>query len=442
MAGMRRATRPHKRKGYWYLVRRVPVTFASHDRRGLVILSTGIRIADDPRGQAAREAVSKLDAGLFRYWADLKAGRDPDADGRYMEAVETARSVGVDYLPAREVARLPVADLVRRLERVDDGGKVEQPKLISGVLGGEQPPPLTLSALRETFERINAVRLASKSERQMRRWRLQRDAAVETFIGVLGGDRPITELTRTDVLALRLHWQDRVVRGEVEVDTGNKGITRVGGMFRAINENLMLGLPPIFEKTSISGGKDNQRVAFRADFVQTKFMANGAFDDLNAEARRIIYLVAETGLRLSEAANLSRETIRFDADVPHVQVRPDGREMKTHQSRRDVPLVGVALMAMRAQPEGFPRYRDKADSLSALVNKALEVRGLRPEPGQSLYSLRHTFEDRLTAVEAPEKVVAALMGHKWHRPRYGLGPSLEQKREWLKRIAFRPPTSV
>jgi integrase len=104
--------------------------------------------------------------------------------------------------------------------------------------------------------------------------------------------------------------------------------------------------------------------------------------------------------------------------------------------------VGVALMAMRAQPEGFPRYRDKADSLSALVNKALEVRGLRPEPGQSLYSLRHTFEDRLTAVEAPEKVVAALMGHKWHRPRYGLGPSLEQKREWLKRIAFRPPTSV
>jgi hypothetical protein len=48
-----------------------------------------------------------------------------------------------------------------------------------------------------------------------------------------------------------------------------------------------------------------------------------------------------------------------------------------------------------------------------------------PIPGQTLYSLRHTFEDRLTAVEAPEKVVAALIGHKWHRPRYGLGPSLE-----------------
>ena len=166
------------------------------------------------------------------------------------------------------------------------------------------------------------------------------------------------------------------------------------------------------------------------------------FAELNAEARRVIYLITETGLRLSEACNLSRATIKLDATVPHIQVRPEGRETKNYQSERDIPLVGVALMAMRKQPDGFPRYRDKADSLSALVNQALEVRALRPEPGQTLYSLRHTFEDRLTAVEAPEKVVAALMGHKWHRPRYGLGPSLAQKRNWLERIAFRPPTAV
>jgi integrase len=176
--------------------------------------------------------------------------------------------------------------------------------------------------------------------------------------------------------------------------------------------------------------------------VRHRSSDEGAFADLNAEARRVIYLVTESGLRLSEACNLSRATIRLDAPVPHIRVQPEGREIKTDQSQRDVPLVGVALKAMREQPEGFPRYRDKADSLSALVNQALEVRGLRPEPGQSLYSLRHTFEDRLTALEAPEKVVASLMGHKWHRPRYGLGPSLEQKREWLNRIAFRAPMTV
>jgi integrase len=73
---------------------------------------------------------------------------------------------------------------------------------------------------------------------------------------------------------------------------------------------------------------------------------------------------------------------------------------------------------------------------SQLVNQAFEARGLRPEPGLTLYSLRHTFEDRLTTIQAPEKVVAMLMGYKWHWPRYGLGPSLGQKREWLNRIAF------
>jgi integrase len=107
-----------------------------------------------------------------------------------------------------------------------------------------------------------------------------------------------------------------------------------------------------------------------------------------------------------------------------------------------MPLVGVALATMRVQPEGFPRYRDNAGTLSATVNKFLAENGLLPGQGQTLYSLRHTFEDRLTAVEAPDKIAAALMGHKYHRPRYGVGPSLTQKAEWLQRIAFKRPSRV
>ena len=228
----------------------------------------------------------------------------------------------------------------------------------------------------------------------------------------------------------------------MQIGTANKCIGHVSTMFRAISESKQLNLPPIFERVRIRGGKDNQRVAFPPVFVQQRILGDGVFDDLNPEARRVIYVIAETGLRLSEAVNLSRETIRLNAAVPHLCVAPEGRHIKTDEPRREIPLVGVALMAMQAQPDGFPRYRDKADVLSALVNKALDARGLRPELGQSLYSLRHTFEDRLTAVDAPDKIIACLMGHKWSRPRYGVGPSLEHKREWLERIAFRPPSTV
>ena len=337
---------------------------------------------------------------------------------------------------------LPVDDILRRIEVLEATKSVEKGPEIAAVLGGAPPPAIMLGTLVDEFEKIICASLAKKSKRQKKKWRVSRESALATFIDVMGGDRPINAVTRVEALAFRSFWQERIVNGEVEIDTANKCIGRVASMFKAIDESRQLGLPNIFDNLRIAGGKDKQRVAFAPDFVQSRILAEGAFVDLNAEARRVIYLVAETGLRLSEACNLSGATIRLDASVPHIQVRPEGREVKTDQSQRDIPLVGVALMAMREQPDGFPRYRDKADSLSALVNQALDVRKLRPEPGQTLYSLRHTFEDRLTAVEAPEKVVAALMGHKWHRPRYGLGPSLEQKRNWLNRIAFRAPKSV
>jgi hypothetical protein len=104
-----------------------------------------------------------------------------------------------------------------------------------------------------------------------------------------------------------------------------------------------------------------------------------------------------------------------------------------------MPLVGPTIELMKQFPEGFPRYRDNEDSLSALVNDYFDLHGMLPSPDHSLYSLRHCFEDRLTAVEAPEKVIAALMGHKWIRPKYGAGPSLEQKQRWLDKVAFTAP---
>lgn len=56
MAPRHQEARPHKRYGYRYLVRRVPRRFAIYDKRNPVMLSTGIRIADDPRALVAGTA--------------------------------------------------------------------------------------------------------------------------------------------------------------------------------------------------------------------------------------------------------------------------------------------------------------------------------------------------------------------------------------------------
>lgn len=434
--------RPHKVRGFWWLVRRVPREFVAFDERRMVRLSTGVRIADDPRGVTAAKVVRRLDAELVQYWKDKRRGRNRDAEIRYEQACQRARSLSLTYMPAPElVSSLPFADILGRFEILARRRTADSAPEVAAVLGGVPAPRLMVADMLDEYEQIVRAALTKKSERQRKKWRASKELALGVFVEVVG-NRSLASLTRTDVMKFRSHWQDRVVEGSIEIGTANKYIGHVSSMYRAIVESRQLDLPAIFDRARISGGKDGQRLAYAPAFVQERFLADGVFADINSEARRIIYLLIETGLRLSEAINLSRATIRLDAPIPHVCVLPDGRDLKTDQSEREIPLVGVALMAMREHTDGFPRYRDKADSLSALVNKALEARALRPQVGHSLYSLRHTFEDRLTAVNAPDKIIACLMGHKWSRPRYGVGPSLELKREWLDRIAFRPPLIV
>lgn len=160
---------------------------------------------------------------------------------------------------------------------------------------------------------------------------------------------------------------------------------------------------------------------------------------LNSEARRTVMLIADTGLRLSEAINLNGTTIHLDCAVPYVEVLPDGRHVKTADSVRQVPLVGTALAAMRLQPGGFPKYVDRGSQFSTEVNKYLTANALRPTPKHTLYSLRHTFKDRLVAAKCQDSMIESLMGHADDHPKYGEGPALGLKLEVLQRIAFRPP---
>jgi integrase len=49
----------------------------------------------------------------------------------------------------------------------------------------------------------------------------------------------------------------------------------------------------------------HQRPPFEISFTQDRILAPGVFDDLNPEARRVIYVMVETRLRPSEIVNLT-----------------------------------------------------------------------------------------------------------------------------------------
>jgi hypothetical protein len=437
MARPREEAKPRKTDGFWHLVRRVPKEFSSIDKRRFVTLTTGIAIVDDPKGVAAQRVVRELDDTLFAFWRERKAGRQTEAAMRYKQALKLSRQVGFPYRPNSELL-VDVHGLVERLEALESRhGPLKKEEALA-VVGAIARPEIMLSEMLEIYKELNVAQMAKRSPAQQRRWEVNRQTALDAFIAVIGGDRAMAKLDYETVMAVNAHVQKRIAAKEIVHDTGNKLIGRVAALWRDINRQKRLNLADCFSGTKIRGGEVGQRAAFPIEHVQDKILAPGMFDSLNDEARDLIYLVAETGMRPSEAVGLLPHHIVLNNKVPYVKIVAEDRVTKTKSAVREVPLVGLALQVMQRHPKGFPRYYDGAASLEALVSKAFRARGLILEDGQCFYSLRHTFENRLQGARAPEKVITFLMGHKWHREKYGKVP-LEEKAYWVDRIKFVSP---
>ena len=161
---------------------------------------------------------------------------------------------------------------------------------------------------------------------------------------------------------------------------------------------------------------------------------------IDDENRWLIAMIADTGMRLSEAVGLLVDDIKLDETTPHITLQKHPwRPLKTASSQRDIPLMGSALRAAeRIVDQGnrfaFPRYcselKCNANSASAALNKWLKHR--LPE-GCVIHSFRHSLRDRLRAVECPSDIIDAIggwttagVGHK-----YGKGHDLSVKQRWM-----------
>lgn len=426
----------HKRRGYWYYIRRVPDHARTVDTRKWINKTTGIRIADDPRGISARARMSDFEIGLETEWADKLAGRDPAPRAAYKRCLAITGAHHLPYLEQSAVERLDNTKFAQRLDIVHADLTHE---VAAAMLGTVRPPAPRLSELVDEYVKLNAASLNKKSANQMKKWRVARDTSIATFIKVIGRDLELTEITRAHVIALRNHWNAQATTAAIKIESANKYVGRVASLFKAVCEAHQIGSGDVFAKITIKGGTTGKRSSLDPKWIQSVLLADGALDGLNPEARAILYIVADTGIRPAEACNLLPARICLNHAIPHIQIRPDGCELKTLHSLRDIPLVGAALLAAKEFPNGFPQYRHKNDSLSAAINKYLRQNFPELEANQSLYSLRHSFKNRLRSVHCGDEMKDALMGHENDKPDYG-EISLQDKLYWLEKIQFRPPS--
>ena len=435
--------------GWYYYYRRVPKRFMHVDDRSYVKFSLH---TDDPNlARKRRDLIAEADdawwAGLAVEAAEnggVSAVTRAVADRRYRAVVARAMAMGFEYHSATDLARdASTVDILARLNFLETraGSPSVAPRTedIVAVIGGQEDVSEDVT-VREAFE-LYVDKIAfddqyNKSDAQKYSWKKTKKTSVDYFVDQMG-DLRLGQIDRSLATKYRNWWQKKVQSGEVTPNTANRHIGNVRSLLKryyAYKGND--GFEDPFRGFFFKGKSEAKRVPFEDEWVRTRILEPGMFDELRLELRVLVYLLIETGARLSELVNLRAENIRLNHKVPHIQIRPEQkRELKTDDSVRDIPLVGVALAAIQACPDGFPYYYDRATLVSANLMKAFRIRKLLPTSQHVIYSFRHAFEDRMLHGELDYGLRCALMGHKNDRPEYGTGGSLEHKRDQLAKIA-------
>lgn len=416
----------------YYYNRRVPEELRDYDPRTLVRQS----LKTDSKAQARRKA-DIFNEHLEAYWQDLINSRQTHCKTKYRQVVKVARQMGFAYKSMSEVAALPLIELLERVLVLKDATPIQ----VDAALGGKDVvavPQITVQDALEKFWDITADKVMNKTDAQKRKWCNPRTKAVNNFIHVVD-NKKLVNITREDIIDFRDWWIIRVQDDDLSPDTANKDFIHLKGVLEAVSEHEKLGLNTehLFRKVKLESRFQQIREPFTDEQIKA-ILESPKLANTHEECRLLLFTMSETGARPSELAGLLPEDIRLKASVPHIAITDrKNRPLKTKHSQREIPLVGYALDWFRAMPNGFEYYRDRVDSLTTAINKFLRDNDLMPSENHSLYSLRHSFQDRILSVDTPDRLQAELMGHRFQRPKYGKGGTLEHKLEYLNKVCLK-----
>lgn len=441
------------RGGFWYYQRFIPTRFSHIDDRGRIRHSMNTSSLDVARVRRDAQVVAD-----DNYWRAL-ALEATDNEGLtettraiqerlYKAASARAQVYGYVYKTVDRLAEEnDTGQILERLKvlKAKSGNKeLPEEKEIDALLGGVGKPQKPIVTVKEAFElyldKISYDDQYNKDEDQLYSWKKTKRTSIGYFLEVIG-NLNMEDITRKQALKYEDWWRNRMRAGKegragVKPNTANRHIGNIRTLytsyFKYIGDEDRLNP---FRNMHFNGATKSSVAAFENDWVRHRVLVPGLFDRLSVDLKVMIYVLIETGARMSEICNLMPEDIRLEEAVPFISIRPrDDRELKTPDSERDIPLVGVALEAMKITPDGFEHYRGKGTLVSANLMKAFRKRDLLPSKNHVIYSFRHAFEKRMQEADVDYALRCTLMGHKNNRPAYGDGGSMEYRRDELLKI--------
>ena len=199
--------------------------------------------------------------------------------------------------------------------------------------------------------------------------------ALNIFIS-LAGDRDVGEYTREDA---KLFIRHLTLRGN-KTATIRRRINSLSAILNYAYAELDLDKRNPFTKLIIRNEGDD--VAKRGTFTNEQL--KGGYDkavNSKSQIKLLMPLLGETGCRLAEIVGLELNDIDMENEL--IQIRPNSiRRLKTRNSKRTLPLVGYAKIAMElalAKSEGkylFPRYVRNGNAMLIML-QLLSINGSR-----------------------------------------------------------------
>ena len=152
------------------------------------------------------------------------------------------------------------------------------------------------------------------------------------------GDRPLDEYSSSDAA----NFRDYLLKKGLTTNSVKRNFATIRSMINLSIQEHGLECRNAFSKVFLPDLDDTKkRKPIPIDNIRQIQRDCMEADD---EARWLVALISDTGMRLSEAAGLHMDDIKLDEEVPHIDLKPHAwRGLKTRGSQRQIPLVAASL---------------------------------------------------------------------------------------------------
>lgn len=213
---------------------------------------------------------------------------------------------------------------------------------------------------------------------------------------------------------------------KIEPGTFNKEIGLVKGFWKWACLRYERQFNPMAAVTALSvGNTRDKRHPFTDDDLKALAVVIEAERERRPERYWIATLLAYTGARLEEIAQLRKQDVVTLEGVPCVYITEEAGSTKTEASQRWVPIHSAVLAKgflayTQGRTEGARLFFDESNSVNrfgpaiskwfARVKKPLN---LPDDKKKVLHSFRHTMADRLREAQVDHLLRREIMGHAY-----------------------------